>query len=90
MYSDCLLQIGNFLKTPRDNGKSKITHHGIGDKDNFVFNNENQLITFVSHSESLKNENNNHYFPQNNPFSQEVALLWDLNVNFVGCYREDH
>ena len=83
-------EVANCLKTARYNGKSIITQRGIGEKDNFVFNDENQLLTFLSRSESLKNENNNDYFPQNNPLWQEVALLWDLNENFVGCYREDY
>ena len=83
-------EVANCLKTARYNGKSIITQRGIGEKDNFVFNDENQLLTFLSRSESLKNENNNHYFPQNNPLWQEVALLWDLNENFVRCYREDY
>ena len=83
-------EVANCLKTARYNGKSIITEHGIGEEDHFVFNDENQLLTFLSRSESLKNENNDHYFPQNNPLWQEVALLWDLHENFVACYREDY
>ena len=83
-------EVANCLKTARYNGKSIITQRGIGEEDNFVFNDENQLLTFLSRSESLKNENNDQYFPQNNPLWQEVALLWDLNENFVGCYGEDY
>ena len=83
-------EVINCLKAARYNGRSLVTQRGIGEEDNFVFNDEKQLLTFLSRSENLKNENDEHYFPQHNALWQEVALLWNLNKNFVGCYREDY
>ena len=59
-------EVAKCLKTAQYNGKPIITQHGIGQKDNFVFNDEDQLLTFLSRSEMLKNENNDRYFPQSN------------------------
>ena len=83
-------KVVNCLKTARYNGKSIVTQHGVGEEDNFVFNDEKQLLTFLSCSENLKNENNEHYFRQRNTLWQEVALLCKLNENYVGCYQEDY
>ena len=83
-------KVVNCLKTARYNGKSIVTEHGVGEEDNFVFNDEKQLLTFLSCSENLKNENNEHYFRQRNTLWQEVALLCKLNENYVGCYQEDY
>ena len=83
-------EVAKCLKTAQNNGKPIITQRGIGQKDNFVFNDEDQLSTFLSRSEMLKNENNDCYFPQSNELWLEVAFTWDLNVDFVGCYREDY
>ena len=83
-------EVANCLKAARYDGKSIITQRGRRGDDHFVPNDKKQLLTFLSRSESLKNENDDHYFPQNNPLWQEVALLRDLNVNFVGCYWENY
>ena len=83
-------EVVNCLKTARYNGRSLVTQRGTGEEDHFVFNDEKQLLTFLSRSENLKNENDEHYFPQHNTPWQEVALLWNLNEHFVGCYREDY
>jgi hypothetical protein len=45
--------------------------------DNFVFNDEEKLLTFLSRREMLKNEKNDSYFPQSNELWLEVALTWD-------------
>jgi hypothetical protein len=42
----------------------------------------------LSRSEKLKNEFNLHYHPKKNNLWKEVALIWDLNADFVRCYRD--
>ncbi len=56
----------------------------------FVFNDENELLSLLSRNEKLKNEDNWHYYPKTNNLWEEVALIWDLNTDFVECYREDY
>ncbi|CAB3985475.1 Hypothetical predicted protein, partial [Paramuricea clavata] len=65
-----------------ENMEFVANERGIGDEDNFVFDGEKQLLTFLGRSERLKNEDNEHYFPKQNKLWQDVALIWDLNVDF--------
>ena len=83
-------QVERCLKKAQYGGRPIVTQRGIGKEDNFVFDDEDQLLTFLSRSEKLKNENNEHYCPKQNKLWQEVALIWDLNANFVGCHRDDY
>jgi hypothetical protein len=83
-------EVGKSLQNARYGGKPLSAQRGIGDEDNFVFYDEKQLLTFLGRSERLKNEDNEHYFPKQNKLWQDVALIWDLNVDFVGCYRQDY
>ncbi|CAB4021307.1 Hypothetical predicted protein, partial [Paramuricea clavata] len=78
------------LKKAQYGGKPISSQRGIGNEDNFVFDDEIKLLNFLSRSEKLKNENNEHYSPKKNNLWQEVALIWNLNVDFIGCYREDY
>ena len=82
-------QVERCLKKAQYGGRPVATQHGISKVENFVFDDEDRLLT-LSCSEKLKNDNNEHYPPKQNKLWQEVALIWDLNTNFVGCYRQDY
>ena len=71
-------------------GAPVVTMRGIGEEGSFVFNDESNLLNFLSRNERLKNECAEQYFPTKNKLWEEVALLWDLDADFVGCYRTDY
>ena len=71
-------------------GRPCLALRGIGSEDNFVFNDEEQLVTFLGKSECRKNEDDVHYQPVHNELWKEVTTIWNLNEHFVGSYREDY
>lgn len=71
-------------------GKPCLSLRGIGKEENFVFNDEADLTTFLGKSESRKNEDVTQYRPVKNNLWKEVAVLWGLQEDFIGSYREDY
>ena len=71
-------------------GQPCVVLRGIGMDDNFVFNDEKQLSTFMAKNEFLKNQDNTNYLPVKNFIWEEMCILWNLNNNFVGSYRDDY
>ena len=78
------------LEKAQYGGRPIHTQRSIGNEDNFVFNDEEQLLNFLSRSEMLKSEYEGHYYPQKNKLWQEVCMTWKLNEDFNGSYREDY
>lgn len=70
-------------------GKPCLSLHGIGEQ-NFLFNDETDLITFLVKSKCLKNEDVAQYKPIKNDLWKEVSTLWGLDEEFTGSYREDY
>ena len=70
------------LEKAQYGGRPIHTQRGIGNEDNFVFNNEEQLLNFLSRSEMLKSEYEGHYYPQKNKLWREVCMTWKLNEDF--------
>ena len=71
-------------------GESCIVLRGIGAEDNFIFDDEKELLTFLAKTESRKNEDENEYQPVKNKLWEDLSTVWDLNHHFVGIYREDY
>ena len=70
-------------------GRTIHSQRGIGNEDNFIFNHEEQLRNFLARSEMLKSEYEGNYYPQKNKLWREVSMIWGLNEDIVGSYRED-
>lgn len=71
-------------------GKPCLSLRGICKEENFVFNDEADLTTFLGKSESRKNEDVTQYRPVKNNLWKEVAVLWGLQEDCIGSYREDY
>ena len=71
-------------------GRTIHTQRGIGNEDNFIFNDEEQLRNFLARSEMLKSEYEGNYYPRKNKLWREVSITWGLNEDIVGSYREDY
>ena len=71
-------------------GQSCLVLRGIGKKENFVFNDEEELLTFLAKSECKKSEERSRYLPCQNDTWRDVSTIWDLDPNFVGSYIEDY
>ena len=78
------------LEKAQYGGRPIHTQRGIGNEDNFVFNDEEQISNFLARSEMLKSEYEGNYYPEKNELWQEVSMTWGLNEDFVGSYREDY
>ena len=63
---------------------------GIGADENFIFDDEEELVTFLGKSEFRKNEDECQYQPVKTKLWRDVATVWNLNENFVGSYRDDY
>ena len=83
-------EVKRCLQRAQYGGRPIQVQRGIGDEESFVFDDEKQLRNFLGRSEKFKNESDERYNPRKNKLWQEVALIWDLNEDFVGCYREDY
>ena len=71
-------------------GKPCLSLRGIGGEENFILNDEADLITFLGKSECRKNEDVAQYEPIKNDLWKEVCVLWGLKEDFVGSYSEDY
>jgi len=71
-------------------GKPCLVLRGIGSEENFVFNDEEHLVTFLAKNETRKNCDSLQYHPVKNDLWREVSTVWDLTENYSGSYREDY
>ncbi len=83
-------EVKKCLEKAQYGGRPIVTQRGIRPEENFVFNDEDQLLNFLGRSEWLKNEDVGRYYPRQNKLWQEVTLVWNLDADFSGCYREDY
>ena len=63
---------------------------GIGGQENFIFNDEEHIVSFLGKNENRKADDTLHYRPIKNDLWSEVATIWDLDKNYTGSYREDY
>ena len=63
---------------------------GIGADENFIFDDEEVLVTFLGKSEFRKNEDEGQYQPVKTKLWRDKATVWNLKENFVGSYRDDY
>ena len=71
-------------------GKPCSVIRGIVEENNFIFNDEGELLTFLAKTEDLKNGDMQQYEPVKNTLWEELTLLWKLDPNFVGTYSNDY
>jgi hypothetical protein len=83
-------EVQNCLARTQYGKQPIVVQRGIGTEENFVFNDESPLVTFLGKSECRKNLDNKRYYPVKNNLWKEVTTLWDLDESYIGCYREDY
>jgi hypothetical protein len=83
-------EVEQCLATTQYGGKSCVVQRGLGKQDNFVFDDELQLVTFLGKNECQKNLDDNLYKPIQNDLWKEITTLWDLDENMTGSYRNDY
>ena len=71
-------------------GKPCLVLRGIGSEENFVFNDEEHLVTFLAKNETRKNDDSLQYHPVRNDLWREVSTVWNVNENYSGSYRVDY
>jgi len=82
-------EVRKCLASTQYGGKACTVMRGIGGQENFVFNDEEHLVTFLG-----KNERRMTSFstsPSKMIYGGRFLLIvWDLNENYTGSYREDY
>ena len=71
-------------------GSPCVAMRGIGGQENFVFNDEEHLVSFLGKNENRKTDNILQYHPIKNDLWREVATVWDLDEDYTGGYREGY
>lgn len=59
-------------------------------KENFIFNDEDDLHAFLALTEQRKLESPLAYKVKCNAYSKELNIIWGINENFEGEYAEDY
>ena len=77
------------ISTASFGGSSVSCQRGIRDDDQ-IFDDEKELKTFLSLSESRKQSFNKTYKIQKNHLSKELCMVWNLNPDFESSYYEDY
>ena len=83
-------EVRKCLASTQYGGKACTVMRGIGRQENFVFNDEEHLVTFLGKNENRKADDILQYQPTKNDLWREVSIVWDLNENYTGSYREDY
>ena len=83
-------EVRKCLASTQYGGKACTVMRGIGGQENFVFNDEEHLVTFLGKNENRKADDILQYQPIKNDLWREVSIVWDLNENYTGSYREDY
>lgn len=71
-------------------GNPRLALRGIGGEESFIFNNEEELVTFLGKSELRKNEDDCQYEPVKNKLWKDVITFRNLDKNYVGSYRDEY
>ena len=71
-------------------GRLILSVRGLKDRDNYVFNNEEDMHNFLAMNEQHKVECPLFYKVANNFISHELSLIWGLNESFESEYAEDY
>ena len=70
--------------------KSMSRFLSIGAEENFIFDDEEELVTFLGKREFRKNEDDSQYKPVTTKLWRDVATVRNLNETFVRSYRDDY
>ena len=71
-------------------GSPCVAMRGIGGQENFVFNDEEHLVSFLGKNENQKADDILQYHPIKNDLWRGVATVWDLEEDYTGSYGEDY
>lgn len=83
-------EVRKCLASTQYGGKACTVMRGIGGQENFVFNDEEHLVTFLGKNENRKADDILQHQPIKNDLWREVSIVWDLNENYTGSYWEDY
>ena len=83
-------EIKKCLSKTQYGGKQCLVMREIGNDKTFVFDDEEELVTFLGKTEGRKYEDLLEYIPVKNELWREVATLWNLDEDFTGSYSEDY
>ncbi len=80
----------NCLQQGRFDGEQLKAYRGIKNS-MFLFNDEQQLKTFLSYTEDMKENCALEYSLKNSsPILDDLEVIWHVNKNFKGSYLEDY
>jgi hypothetical protein len=72
-------------------GTHTLVMNGIGDEENFVFNDSKNLEEFLRMNEEAKQNCEMQYFPNvNSNIFQELVDTWGIDPDFTGLYSDDY
>lgn len=72
-------------------GARTLVINGIGDENNFVFNDSKNLDEFLRMNEESKQKCETQYFPNvNSKIFQELVDCWGIDEDFTGIYSDDY
>lgn len=83
-------EVRKCLANTQFGGRPCVAMRGIGGQENFVFNDEEHLVSFLGKNENRKADDMLQYHPIKNDLWREVATVWDLDEDYTGSYREDY
>ena len=83
-------EINKCLSKTQYGGKQCLVMRGVRNDENFIFKDEENLVTFLGKTEGRKYEDFHEYRPEKSDLWQEVATLWNLDEHFTGSYSEDY
>lgn len=84
-----LAEVVKCISSANFGGSSISCERGIKDDDQ-IFNDEKELKTFLSLSESRKESCNKKYKIRKSQLSDELCMTWNLNPDFVSSYYENY
>jgi len=83
-------EVRKCLANTQYGGSPCVAMRGIGGQENFVFDDEEHLVSFLGKNENRKADDILQYHPIKNDLWREVATVWDLDEDYTGSYREDY
>jgi len=83
-------EVRRCLANTQFGGKPCTVMRGIGPWENFVFSDEENLVAFLGKNENRKADDTLQCKPMKSDLWKELCIVWGLDENYTGCYREDY
>ena len=81
-------EVRKCLSRTQYGGKPTLVPRGISKEEKFIFKDEDHLVLFLRKSERSRDEHSVRYRPSDIDLWNKVAIIWDLDYNFSGSYRD--